>query len=198
MPEPATLTASLYQATATAAAYYSDPPPMIPIPWDNSFLPDRGWYFRPDNAPRRAWEWSRSHPLVRAQAGPIPGLEDGSRAVALARATIEHLVAQHELVSMMGPGGEEGATNAVSRRMAAIVEWYCGNEPRHIHIPFHWPWPPAPDGDDAARLRPEELLMMAVQFRHAAAMLADSPLREPLAASSTRLVEAATKEQARG
>jgi hypothetical protein len=131
-------------------------------------------------------------PSIRA-----PEADDGSRAIALARATIEYLVAQHDLASLMGPGGTEGATNAVGRRMMEIVDWYCGNEPRRIHIPFHWPWPPDPDGDDTAKLTPEALLMMAVQFRHAAAMLADSPLREPLVASATRLVEAATKEQAR-
>ena len=197
MPEPATLTASL-QASATAADYYSPSPSPVPIPWDNSFLPGRDWYFRPENVLHRASEWSRSHPLVRAHIGPSPGSEDGSRVIALARATIEYLVAQHDLASITGPGGTEGATKAVSRRMTEIVEWYCGNEPRRIHIPLHWPWPPGPSGDEVAKLRPEELLMMAVQFRHAATMLADSPLREPLATSAARLIETATKDQVRG
>ncbi|CAB3751631.1 hypothetical protein [Paraburkholderia solisilvae] len=196
MPEPATLTASV-QASSTAADYYSSPPLLIPIPWDNRFLPDRDWYFRRDCALHRASARSTQYPSISAQSGPVSEAEDGTRAIALARATIEYLVAQHDLACLMGPGGTEGATNAISRRMMEIVDWYCGNEPRRIHIPFHWPWPPGWGGDDVIKLRPEELLLMAVQFRHAAAMLADSTLREPLVASATRLVETATKEQVR-
>lgn len=134
------------------------------------------------------------YPSTGAQSSGVPEAEDASRAIGLARATIEYLVAQHDLASLVGPGGTEGATNAVRRRMLEIVEWYCGNEPRQIHIPFHWPWPPGSGGGDRTKLRPEELLVMAVQFRHAAAMLADSPLRESFVASATRLIETATKE----
>jgi hypothetical protein len=122
--------------------------------------------------------------------GPLP---DPWRFVALARATIQHLVALHESASMLGGGGAESATKAISERMMEIAEWYCGNEPRHIHIPFHWPWPPGPPPEEDVKIRPEELLVMGVQFHHAAEMLADSPLRDPLNAAGARMIETATR-----
>ena len=122
--------------------------------------------------------------------GPlIQGLQQifdsGFGGLTVARAVIDHSVAQYRFAEVVG-GGEhsEGTIETIRRHIREFVDDYCGTGPRRWPLP--WPFPL---GFDPAELNPIDLLIAGAQFQKAADSVAEGPLQADYSAAADRLLK---------
>ena len=118
--------------------------------------------------------------LQRSDSVPVPW-----RSALVARAVIDHSVAQYRFAEVVG-GGEhsEGTIETIRRHIREFVDDYCGTGARRWPLP--WPFPL---GLDPAELNPIDLLVAGAQFQKAADSVANSPLQADYSAAADRLLK---------
>ena len=143
--------------------------------------------------PIREGSMHRLSPGAEVELNPQP-IPPG-RQVQFAAAIVANQIAE-AAVAAEAAGLAEGASAIIER----AAEGWCGNEPRHLPIPWPpwpFPWPvgrhPEPDPSpwDIASVR----LVSALTFASVAARLEESETRNALNRGAERLMEAALAEE---
>jgi hypothetical protein len=118
----------------------------------------------------------------RVKKGPSP---DPWRGVLLARVEIDRVVGLAQMAEAVG--GEQGR-EVVRRRIAEIVDEWCGTPPKP-RWPLPWPFPLRWRDEDEFKIGPADLVLMGAQFHRTAEALGDSALAEDFAAAADRLTQ---------
>jgi hypothetical protein len=172
-----TLTVSKASLIALLDGLYDDP--YDPIDPDSPIGPIIRW----------SWVALNPQPLPPV-ASPVPdpwrlagAFSQPWRAALLARTSIDRLIAAAQFAEIAA-GAAEAGQDAIRKRIAQLVDDFCGNRPPRW--PFPWPWPPKPDAD---HLGPVELVVIGAQFQKAADAMVDNPLHADFSAAADQLLE---------
>lgn len=114
--------------------------------------------------------------------GPSP---DPWKGVLLARVEIDRVVGLAQMAEAVS--GEQGR-EVVRRRLAEIVDEWCGTPPKP-RWPLPWPFPLRWRNAEEFKIGPADLVVMGAQFHKTAEALGDSALAEDFAAAADRLTQ---------
>lgn len=117
----------------------------------------------------------------RVKEGPHP---DPWKSALLARLEIDRVVVLAQTAAVVG--GEQGR-EVVRRRLAEIVDEWCGTPPKP-RWPLPWPFPLRWRNEEL-KIGPADLVLMGVQFHKTAEALGDSGLAEEFTAAADRLTQ---------